>query len=91
MNIQVRLGQQALELAVLQLQLAQPFGLAGVHAAVLGAPFVEAGVTEAVLAPDFLDRHAGFGLPQKANDLRVAVFAWLACPSFFAVTDFLEK
>ena len=32
-------------------------------------------ITEAVLAPDFLDRHAGFCLPQKSNDLLFAVFA----------------
>ena len=91
MDVQVRLGQQALKLAVLQFEFAQSFGLAYVHAAVFGAPFVEAGVTEAVLAPDFLDRHACFGLPQKANDLLFAVFAWFACPSFSIVTDFLEK
>ena len=90
MNVQVRLSQQSFELAVLQFQLAQAFGLAGVHAAVLGAPLVEAGITEAVLAPDFLDRHVGFGLPQKSNDLLFAVFAWFACPSFSIVTDFLE-
>jgi len=40
-DVQVRLGQQALELAVLQFEFAQPFGFTGVHAAVLGAPFVE--------------------------------------------------
>ena len=91
MDVQVRLSQQALELAILQLKLAQPFGLAGVHTAVLGAPFVKAGITEAVFAPDFLDRHAGFGLPQKSNDLLFAVFAWFACPSFSIVMDFLEK
>ena len=75
MNIEVRLGQQALELAVLQFQLAQPFGLRGVRAAVPGEPLVEAGITEAVLAPDLLDRHTGLGLPQKSNDLLLAVFA----------------
>lgn len=91
MDVQVRLGQQALELAVLQFQLAQPFGLAGVHAAVLGAPLVKAGVTEAVFATNRFDWHARFGLPQKANDLFFAVFAWFACPSFSIVTDFLEK
>ena len=71
----MRLGRQALELAVLQLKFAQPFGLRGIHAAVLGAPFVKAGVTEAVLAPDFLDRHTNLGLPQKSNDLLFAVLA----------------
>ena len=47
----MRLGQQALELAVFQFSLAKLFGLSGIHAGVLGAPFVEAGITEAVLAP----------------------------------------
>ena len=90
MDIQMRLSQQPFELAVLQFQLAQPFGLSCIHAAVLGAPFVEAGITEAVFAPNFLDRHAGFLLPQKSNDLLFAVFAWFASPSFSIVTDFLE-
>ena len=87
----MRLSQQALELAILQLKLTQPFGLAGVHTDVLGAPFVEAGVTEAALAPDFLDRHTGFGLPQETGDLLFVVFAWFACPPFSRVTDFSEK
>ena len=71
----MRLGQQALELAVLQLQLAKPFGLADLHAGVLGALLVKRRITEAVLASDLLDRHAGFGLPQETNDLLFAVFA----------------
>ena len=62
-DVQVRLGQKALELAVLQFQFAQPFGFTGVHAALLGAPFVKRRITEAVFAPDLLDRHASFGLP----------------------------
>ena len=65
MNIQVRFGQQALEFAILQLQLAQAFGLAGIHPAVLGAPFIKAGVTKAVFAADLLDRHTGLGLPDR--------------------------
>ena len=74
-DVQMCLGQQALEFAVLQLQLAQPFGLADIHAAVLGSPFVEAGIAEAVFAAQFFNWHAGFGLPQEANDLLFAVFA----------------
>ena len=80
MDVQMRLGQQALKLAVLQFQLAQAFGLAGIYAAVLGAPFIKAGITEAVFTPDIFDQHARFGLPQKTNDLLFAVFAWFACP-----------
>ena len=87
----MRLGQQSFEFAVLQLEFAQPFGLRRIHAAVLGAPFVEAGITEAVFAANLLDRHTGFGLPQKANDLLFAVFAWFACPSFSRLMDSLEK
>ena len=74
-DAQMRLGQQAFELAVLQFQLAQPFGLCRIHAAVPRSPFLEAGITEAVLAPDFLDWHASFGLPQETDDLLFAVFA----------------
>ena len=91
MNVQVRLSQQPFEFAVLQLELAQPFGLGCIHTAVLGAPFVEAGVAETVFAPDLLDRHTGFGLPQETDDLLFAVFAWFACPSFSRLMDFLEK
>ena len=91
MDVQVRRGQQPFELAVLQFQLAQPLGLSSIHAAVLGALFVEAGITETAFAPDLLDRHTGFGLPQKSDDLLFAVFAWFACPSFLIVMDFLEK
>ena len=75
MDVQMRLGPQALELAVLQFKLAQPFGLADVHAPVLRAPLIKLRTTEAVLATYLLDRHAGFGLPQKTNDLLFAVFA----------------
>ena len=86
----MRLSQQPFELAVLQFQLAQPFGHSCIHTAVLGALFVEANITETAFAPDLLDRHTSFGLPQKSNDLLFAVFAWFACPSFFIVMDFLE-
>ena len=75
MNVQVRLGQLAFDLSVLQFQLAQTFSLLGVHAAIFGAPFVKAGITETVHAPEFLDRHLSFGLPQKSNVLLFAVFA----------------
>ena len=70
-----RTREQPLELAVLRPQLAQPLGLAGIHAAVLRAPFVKRRFTEAVFTPDFLDLHAGFGLPQETNDLLFAVFS----------------
>ena len=47
MDFQAPFSQQALEFAVLQL--AQPFGLAGVHPPGLRAPLLKAGVTEAML------------------------------------------
>ena len=72
----MRLGQQALELAVLQFQLAQPFGLTDVYAAIFGAPFVERRITKTVFAPDLLDRHTVLGLPQETDDLLLAVFAY---------------
>ena len=75
-------GQQALKLVILKLLLPKPFGLSGVHAAVLGSPFVKAGVAKAVFAANLFDRHTSLGLPQKANDLLFAEFAWFACPSF---------
>ena len=75
MNIQVRFGHQPLELAVLDLQFPQPFGLADVPSAIFGALLVKADVVEAVFAADLLDRHTGFGLPQKANNLFFAEFA----------------
>ena len=62
-NVQVGIGPQSLQFAGLQLQLAQPFGLCGVHATVLGSPLVEAGVTKAMFTASLLDRQAGFGLP----------------------------
>jgi hypothetical protein len=73
-DVQVGFGQKSFELAVLQLQFAQPFGLSGIHAGVLGAPFVKRRITETVFTPKFLDRHAGFDLPQT-NDLLFAEFA----------------
>lgn len=90
----MRLCQQALELAVIQLELAHPFVLAGVHADVFGAPLIKAGFTEAVFVPNLLDRHANFGLPKQANDLTLLLsdqLTLLSCPSFSKVTDFLEK
>ena len=71
----MRLGQQAVKLADLQPELAQPFGLRGVHAAVLEALFAKRRITKTVFAPDLLDRHARLGLPQKTNDLFFAKFA----------------
>jgi fibronectin-binding autotransporter adhesin len=72
-DVQVRLGQQFLELVVLGLQLAQAPGIGHIHAAVLGAPFVEGRVAEAALATQLLDRQASFGLPDETDDLLLGV------------------
>ena len=73
------------------LQLAQPFGLSGVYALVLGALFVKRRITKTVFSPDLLDRHTGLGLPQETDDLLFAVFAWFAYPSCSRLMDFLEN
>lgn len=42
-----------------------------------GPPLVESGITETAFAAKFLDRHPGFGLLQKSDDLFFAVSACL--------------
>ncbi len=74
MGVQMCVGQQPFELTVLQVQLKQPFPLAGIHATVLGAPLVKRGVADAVLTPNLLGRNHGLCLPLKANDLLFAEF-----------------
>src|SRR5574343_1365785 len=76
MQIQVRLGQQVLELGVLRLQLAQPPRLRDIHATELGAPLVERGVREAALAADLSHRHAGLGLLEEPDDLFLSELAF---------------
>src|ERR1700712_1060912 len=68
-DVQMGLGQQLLELAVLGLKLAQSPGIRHFHAAVLGAPFVEGRVAEAALAAQVLDRQAGLSLLDETDDL----------------------
>ena len=69
LDIQVRLGQELLQLRVLRLELAQPLGLIDLQSAELRALFVERRVTEAVRAAQLLDRHPGLGFLQKPDDL----------------------
>ena len=71
----MRLREQFLQLAVLALQLFEPFGFRDIHAAVFGSPFVEAGVTEAALPAQVLHCRARFDLTQKPDDLFFRVFA----------------
>lgn len=78
MDIQVRFGQQALEL-----------GVRNIHAAVLGAQLVERSIAEAAFASQLLDRHTGFGLFDEADDL-LSCICYFSCPSFSIVTGFLK-
>ena len=75
MNVEMRFRQQLLELGVLAFQFLESPGVGNVHAAELGAPLVEGGVAEAALAAQLLDRHPGFGLLEKTNELFFAVSA----------------
>lgn len=64
------LNIKAAGLAVLACgEAAQPLGIRRLHATELGSPFVKGRITEPALAAEFLDRHPGFGLFQKADDL----------------------
>jgi hypothetical protein len=62
-------GQQPLELGVLGFELAQALGFRDLHAAELGAPLVKRRIAEAAIAAQLLDRHAGLGLLEEADDL----------------------
>src|SRR5690606_21070818 len=63
------LGQQLLQPGVLRLQLLEALGVGHAHAAELAAPQVIRGFAEAVPAAQVLDRQAGLGLTQEADDL----------------------
>ena len=71
----MRLGEQALKLAVLAFELCEPLRFKDIHAAKLGSPFVETGIAESVLFAQVFERHARLHLLQEANDLLFAVFA----------------
>lgn len=47
----------------------EPFGIGHVHADELGFPLVIEGIRKAVPAAHLLDRHAGVGFLQEANNL----------------------
>ena len=68
-HIEIGFGQQLLEPVVLNFQVTQPLGFGRLHATILGSSLVEGGIAETALAAEFLDRHPGFGLFQKADDL----------------------
>ena len=77
MNVQMRLGQQLLELGVLAFELLQPLGVGNIHAPELGAPLVESGIAEAAFTAQLLDWHPCIGLLQETDDLLFAVSALL--------------
>ncbi|AAW73772.1 unknown protein [Xanthomonas oryzae pv. oryzae KACC 10331] len=63
------LGQQLLQSRVLGLQVLEPLGIGHAHAAELAAPQVVGRLTEAMPSAQVLDRHAGLGFAQEADDL----------------------
>ena len=69
MNIQMCLGKKLLQLGVLAFQFLEPLGVGGFHAAIFGSPLMERGITETSRAAQLLDRHPGFRLFEKTNDL----------------------
>jgi len=58
MDVEVGLGQQAIEFGVLGFEVAQPLGSRGMHAAVLGPSLTDGGIADAALLAQVLDRHA---------------------------------
>src|SRR5690606_28601718 len=68
-DLQQFLRQQALELAVLVLQLLEPPRLAGIHPAILRLPAVEGVAGNAELAADLRRRHSRLMLPERGGDL----------------------
>ena len=67
--VELGLAQQALELAMLDLEFAEPIGVRYLHAAVLGLPAVNA-VFRNPMSPRLISRRgAGLVLLQDRNDL----------------------
>lgn len=71
MDVQVRLGQEFLELVVLGLQVAQLGRIGGLHAAKARASLVKSWLAKAALAADVLDGHTRFSLLEESDDLLV--------------------
>ncbi len=71
MDVQVRLGQEFLELIVLGLQVAQLGRIGGLHAAKARAPLVKGRLAKATRAANVLDGHARFSLLEESDDLLV--------------------
>ena len=74
-HVQMRLGQQPLQLAVLGLELTQTLGVGYFHATELRAPLVEGRVAETALAAHLINRQPRLGLLEEADDLLLAVLA----------------
>ncbi|PUE58532.1 hypothetical protein B9Z44_02295 [Limnohabitans curvus] len=71
MDVQVRFGQQFLELVVLSFQVAQLGRIGGFHAAKARAPLVKGRLAKAARAANVLDGHACFSLLEESDDLLV--------------------
>jgi len=67
--IQVRLGQQLLQLRVLRFELTQPLRFIDLRSAEFRTPLVERGVAKCMLAAQLLDRHTGLGVRPKPDRL----------------------
>ena len=77
MHVQVRLGQQLLELGVLAFELTQPLRVGRIHSAKLGSQLVEGGTAEAALAAQLLERQSSLGPLEKADYLLLGESAFL--------------
>src|SRR3569832_674941 len=69
-DIEMGLGQQFLQPAVLGLHLAQTLDVTGLHPPVLGSPFEKSGIAEPMPTAQLRHRHTGVRFLDDPNDLR---------------------
>ncbi len=70
LDLQVTLGEEALETGVLLLQLAQTRNCGDINAAILLAPFIDGGLRDTVAAAELAERRgAGFRFAHDLDDL----------------------
>src|SRR3569832_855360 len=72
-DIEMGLGQQFLQPAVLGLHLAQTLDVTGLHPPVLGSPFVKTGIAEPMPPAQLRHRHTGVRFLDEPNDLRFGI------------------
>jgi len=70
-DVELRLGQELLELRVLVLELAQPAHVAGLHTSELGLPLVKRVLADAVASTDLFGSRAAVMLGNDRHDLLV--------------------